>query len=96
MKKIIIGIAICLIVLLLTNPSYSDMKEHIPYNEKDVIVNREHNWLLFSIYHCKILINNDNGYVIRNEYYYGVLKQFYLKDIFDVSDRNHEELERFN
>ncbi|MFY7734817.1 MAG: hypothetical protein ACOVSR_15160 [Bacteroidia bacterium] len=93
MKKNILYCSIAIIVILIaTNPSLRDFKEHIGYDSKAVMRDnfyiqynsayKVHNYLIFSIYVCDGVKHYGFDYSHSNqlsEKYYGILSNFYLK-----------------
>lgn len=69
MKKIYYLILGILIVLLITNPSPIDFKNHLSIESNDIFIKRKYNFFICSIY----LQNGDRNYL-------GVLGNFFQLD----------------
>lgn len=89
-KGIAYGLCVIIVILIFTNPTLSNFKEFIPshsktpFEEEKLIVSKESNYLIFSVYKYRIVRVQERGYenneeVIESGTFTGFMKNFYKK-----------------
>jgi hypothetical protein len=92
-KKFFYSLFGIIILLVLTNPSLQDFKEHIGYNNKQIVIDdvgikyssvyKVRNCFIFSMYSCEgkkyFGYNFDQNIVSFNDQYFGIFGNFYKR-----------------
>ena len=83
-KSVILIFSFCIVILILTNPTYSKFKEFTPdYSNREhfVLRTRIHNYLIYSVYEKSIVQYDDENYsrnILSSERYIGIFLNFYM------------------
>lgn len=83
-KKVIFGLSILLVVLLLTNPTTNDFKEHVGYKEdfryRHSVITKDYNFLIGSVYLYQTIqydSDDDRNGRRHSTCYFGIAKNFF-------------------